>query len=62
MMDALALARQAKDEGHTWPWLHWLWPQRPILEWLADHVLTTFGRHRAPMLQSPGWQPTNRPS
>lgn len=53
MMDAMETARQAKAEEDTWPRLHYLWPQHPILEWLADRVLTTFGRHRAPVLQSP---------
>ena len=52
VMDAMEAARQAKAEDDTWPQLHLLWPQHPILEWLADRVLTTFGRHKAPVIQT----------
>jgi superfamily II DNA or RNA helicase len=50
---AIELARQAKAEEDTWPTLHYLWPQHPIMEWLSDRVLTAFGRHRAPVIQCP---------
>ena len=46
-------ARQARAEEDTWPALHYLWQQHPILEWLADRVLSSFGRQRAPVLQLP---------
>lgn len=52
MADAIETARQARAEEDTWPRLHYLWPQHPIVEWLGDRVLTHFGRHRAPLLQS----------
>ena len=52
MATAIEEARQAKAEDDTWPKLHYLWPQHPVLEWLGDRVLTHFGRHRAPVLQS----------
>ncbi len=52
MTDAIETARQARAEQDTWPQLHYLWPQHPIVEWLGDRVLTHFGRHRAPLLQS----------
>ncbi|UBM09983.1 DEAD/DEAH box helicase [Cupriavidus metallidurans] len=52
MMDAIETARQARAEEDTWPRLHYLWPQHPIMEWLGDRVLTHFGRHKAPLLQS----------
>jgi superfamily II DNA or RNA helicase len=52
MMEAIETARQARAEQDTWPRLHYLWPQHPIIEWLGDRVLTHFGRHRAPLLQS----------
>lgn len=52
MSVAIELARQARAEEETWPRLHYLWPQHPIMEWLGDRVLTHFGRHRAPLLQS----------
>ena len=51
MADAIETARQARAEQDTWPKLHYLWPQHPIVEWLGDRVLTHFGRHRAPLLQ-----------
>ncbi len=49
--EAIEQARQAKAEEDTWPQLHYLWPQHPIMEWLGDRVLSQFGRHSAPMLQ-----------
>lgn len=53
-------ARQARAEEDTWPQLHYLWPQHPIMDWLGDRVLTHFGRHRAPLLQSPKLQPNEQ--
>jgi hypothetical protein len=50
-------ARQARAEEDTWPRLHYLWPQHPIMEWLGDRILTHFGRHRAPLLQSASLHP-----
>lgn len=52
MMGAIETARQARQEEDTWPKLHYLWPQHPIMEWLGDRVVTHFGRHKAPLLQS----------
>lgn len=52
MAEAIETARQARAEEETWPKLHYLWPQHPIVEWLGDRVLTHFGRHCAPLLQS----------
>ena len=57
MAIAIEAARQAKTEDDTWPQLHYLWPQHPIMDWLGDRVLTHFGRHRAPLLQSSKLQP-----
>ena len=37
----------------SWPALHYLWPQHPIMEWLAERVLTAFGRHKAPVIRLP---------
>jgi superfamily II DNA or RNA helicase len=51
--NAIETARQARAEEDTWPRLHHLWPQHPIMDWLADRVLTAFGRHKAPVLRSP---------
>jgi superfamily II DNA or RNA helicase len=57
MAAAIETARQARAEEDTWPQLHYLWPQHPIMDWLGDRVLTHFGRHRAPLLHSPLLQP-----
>ena len=45
-------ARQARAEEETWPQLHYLWPQHPIMEWLGDRVLSQFDRKSAPLLIS----------
>ncbi len=50
---AIEMARQAKADEESWPSLHYLWPQHPIMDWLSDRVLTAFGRHRAPVIQCP---------
>jgi hypothetical protein len=52
VMQAIEQARQARAEDETWPQLHYLWPQHPIVDWLVDRVITLFGRHRAPVIQS----------
>lgn len=49
---AIERARQARQEEESWPRLHYLWPQHPISEWLRDRVLSRFGRHSAPVIQS----------
>lgn len=46
-------ARQAKKEEESWPALHYLWQQHPVMDWLSDRVLTAFGRHRAPVIRCP---------
>jgi superfamily II DNA or RNA helicase len=51
--EAIERARQAKTEEQSWPAVHYLWPQHPIVEWLRDRVLTHFGRHTAPVIRSP---------
>jgi len=53
MAQAIEQARQAKANEESWPSLHYLWPQHPIMDWLSDRVLTAFGRHRAPVIQCP---------
>jgi hypothetical protein len=57
LKQAIELARQAKAEDETWPQLHYLWPQHPIVEWLVDRVITRFGRHGAPVIQSHSLRP-----
>lgn len=53
VIDAIETARQARAEEDTWPRIHYLWPQHPVMDWLLDRVLTQFGRHRAPAIQNP---------
>lgn len=55
--EAIEKARQARAEEDTWPELHYLWAQHPIMEWLGDRVLSQFGRHSAPLLLSAQLQP-----
>ena len=50
-------ARQARAGENTWPDLHYLWPQHPIVEWLVDRLATRFGRHEAPVLRSANLEP-----
>ena len=50
---AIELARQAKADEESWPALHYLWQQHPIMNWLSDRVLSAFGRHCAPVIQCP---------
>ena len=57
MATAIETARQVKAEDATWPTLNYLWPQHPVMDWLGDRVLTAFGRHRAPVLQSAKLRP-----
>lgn len=56
IVQAIDEARQAKADEESWPKLHYLWPQHPIMDWLSDRVLTAFGRHRAPVIQCPQLQ------
>jgi superfamily II DNA or RNA helicase len=53
MAQAIEAARQARAEEDTWPQLHYLWPQHPIMEWLGDRTMSAVRRHSAPLIQSP---------
>jgi hypothetical protein len=57
MADAIEQARQAKAEEASWPQLHYLWPQHPIVEWLLDQSLRNFRRQEAPVIRSPHLRP-----
>ena len=52
MANAIETARQARADEDTWPKLHYLWSQHPIVEWLGDRVLSCFPRHSAPLMVS----------
>ena len=44
-----AVIESRKSES-TWPRKQYLWRQHPVIEWLNDRMLATFGRHQAPVL------------
>ncbi|MCB1716349.1 MAG: DEAD/DEAH box helicase [Candidatus Competibacteraceae bacterium] len=46
------IARSRQDES-AWPKLHYLWPLHPLMQWLNDRMLISFGRHKAPVLELP---------
>ena len=51
--DKEAMSRAIEDSRKneaTWPRRHYLWRQNPVVEWLNDRMLATFGRHEAPVL------------
>lgn len=43
----------ARREEHAWPSHQLLWPNSPVLGWLADRARSQFGRHTAPVLVAP---------
>jgi hypothetical protein len=56
---AAALEGQGGSDGGTaWPEVHYLGPQHPVLDWLADRILYRFGREEAPVLAADVAVPT----
>lgn len=45
--------KRCRQDEEAWPKIHFLWPQHPVMDWLQDRVLVTFGRHKAPVLALP---------
>jgi hypothetical protein len=43
------IARSRKDES-AWPKIHYLWELNPVVQWVNDQVLASFGRHEAPVI------------
>ncbi|QKK04118.1 MAG: DEAD/DEAH box helicase [Pseudomonadota bacterium] len=43
-----------RDEDSNWAQRQYLWPLHPVMEWLGDRALGTFGRHTAPLFRIPG--------
>ena len=58
----IEIARQAKAGEDTWPTLHYLWSQHPIMEWLSDRVLTAFAGTGFPSSDVRSWPITNKAS
>lgn len=47
------IKRSRKDET-AWPRIQYLWPHNPVLQWVNDKVVASFGRHEAPVLTLQG--------
>ena len=43
------IAESRRHESH-WPAVHYLWRLNPVVQWLNDRMLASFGRHEAPIL------------
>ena len=43
-----------RDEDSSWAQRQYLWPLHPVMEWLGDRALGSFGRHTAPLFRIPG--------
>ena len=51
------IAESRRHESH-WPQVHYLWRLNPVVQWLSDRMLASFGRHEAPVLAGvPGLEP-----
>ena len=51
------VADSRRQESH-WPQVHFLWRLNPVVQWLNDRMLASFGRHEAPVLaEVPGLVP-----
>ena len=51
------IAESRRHESH-WPRVHYLWRLNPVVQWLNDRMLASFGRHEAPVLAGvPGLEP-----
>lgn len=42
--------RNARKEENAWPKKQYLWSIHPVVQWLNDRVLSSFGRHQAPVV------------
>jgi ERCC4-related helicase len=42
--------RQCRKKEKAWPRLQYLWPLHPVVDWLNEKVLATFGRQEAPVI------------
>lgn len=41
---------EAGETGTAWPEVHYLGPQHPVIDWLIDKTLYSFGRNEAPVI------------
>jgi hypothetical protein len=49
--------RASRAEERAWPGIHYLWPLNPVVEWLNDKALGSFGLHEAPVVTLDGMLP-----
>lgn len=42
--------KRSRKEENAWPGIHYLWQHNPVIEWINDKVVASFGRHEAPVL------------
>lgn len=41
----------SRKEDTAWPKIQFLWELHPVMEWLSDKILSSMGRHQAPVIQ-----------
>lgn len=45
--------KASRKSESSWPQIHYLWEQHPVLEWIRDKLLSNFDRLEAPLLHLP---------
>ena len=45
--------KESRKSESSWPQIHYLWEQHPVLEWIRDKLLSNFDRLEAPLLRLP---------
>ena len=48
--DMEARIAESRRRESNWPSVHYLWRLNPVVRWLNDRMLASFGRHEAPVL------------
>lgn len=43
--------QRVREEDSSWPTVNYLWRLHPVMQWLSERALNTFGRHTAPVVQ-----------
>jgi superfamily II DNA or RNA helicase len=44
---------EARRTEESWPAMQYLWDLHPVISWLSDRGMTSFGRHQAPIITLP---------
>ncbi|MEY3370069.1 MAG: hypothetical protein RLZZ361_739 [Cyanobacteriota bacterium] len=45
--------KRSRKDADTWPNVQYLWEQHPLMTWVNDKLLASFGRNEAPILKLP---------